>query len=333
MNVADYLKELLLQQNEVSVPGLGVFSMVRKNAAYNEKEGKFYPPYHNVKFNPHIRNDDQFVQYLTDKKNILPATAVYIIEKFVSDIIMQARIGVAEFDDMGWFSTEEGQLVFKPNEKLIIDPSFYGYSAISLNKVVLEKPKPVYNAPAPALPVQSIENHPVILSVPTPNVKKNSVNGWFALFFIIAFCSTVLLGSYWLFPGFAKRVKTVYHKISGNISDSSSEPDNKDSTKHVKKLPERDETAPVSTFKPLKKTDFEVLVYYAKTLPEARKEQRRLENIGLDAEILTNIPGQYLNISVGSFSTYNEANTYLQDLLKTGKISQKSYIKVITTEK
>ena len=326
MNVADYLKELLLQYNEVSVPGLGVFSMVRKNAAYNEKEGKFYPPYHNVKFNPQVKNDEHFVQYLTEKKNILPATAVYLIEKFVSDLLLEAGMGIAEFTDMGWFSTENGQLVFKPNEKLIIDPSFYGYSAISLNKVVSEKIKPVYIAPLPVIQVQKVESSQVELVIPKPKVVKNRVNGWFAIFFILTFCSIVLLGGYWLFPGFAKKIKTVYHKIAGNNSDSSSDTDTKETVKHVKKELENINAIPIAIPKKKKPDDFEVIEYLAKTIPEARREQRRLENLGLNAEILDDVPGIYLNVSVGTFTNYPEANSYLQTLLKTGKISKKSHV-------
>src|ERR1700709_924081 len=121
MNVPDYLKELLLQYNEVSVPGLGAFSMVRKNATYNEKEGKFYPPYHQVKFNPQSKDDNLFVKYLAEKKNILFETAKYIVEKFVSALLEQASRGSAAFADIGWFSKNNNELVFKPNDKLIID--------------------------------------------------------------------------------------------------------------------------------------------------------------------------------------------------------------------
>ena len=135
MNLADYLSELLGQREEVNLPGLGCFVRERVNGYYNDKEEKFYPPYHHVKFVPESRDDDTFAQYVADKKNISLASSKYFAEKFISKLRDDAAKGSYPFADLGTFYTDEDELIFKPNDKIASDPAFYGYPAIKINKV------------------------------------------------------------------------------------------------------------------------------------------------------------------------------------------------------
>jgi hypothetical protein len=337
MNVPDYLKELLLQNSEVSVPGLGAFSMVRKNATYNEKEGKFYPPYHQVKFNPHLKDDNAFVKYLAYKKNILFETASYIVEKFVSGLLEQASKENTAFADIGWFSNDNNELIFKPNDKLVIDPSFYGYAPISLEKLHTEKPKPVYGAPEPS--VARTQEEPAELVQPDieddeddeieqPQRVRTRVSGWFVFLMVFISGAIILFCSYLIFPAFADRLKTAYQVMVHNKTG-----DRLVSKKKIipilgRKTEGSTDTAPA--FKESVETHhFEVVVDLAKNLPAARAEVRRLENLGIDAEILTNVPGVYLNVSIFSSNNYGAADSVLQLMLKTGKISKKSHIIIL----
>lgn len=138
MYIGDYLRELLVQNNEVSIPGLGVFYLVRKNAYYNEQEGKFYPPYHELQFIAKPKDDDLFINYLADKKNLVNATAVFITEKQVNDLLEKARHSQTELPGIGWFSFENEQLVFKPNNDSVIDSSLFGFAPISLMLPIIE---------------------------------------------------------------------------------------------------------------------------------------------------------------------------------------------------
>src|ERR1700748_1781517 len=134
MNLADYLSELLGQYEEVSVPGLGYFVRERVNGYYNDKEARFYPPYHRVKFVGKPKDDDTFAQYVADKKNISLASSKYFAEKFVSKLREQALTGKYLFADLGSFYTEQDQLVLKPNDKITDVRSFYGYPQLNVYK-------------------------------------------------------------------------------------------------------------------------------------------------------------------------------------------------------
>ncbi len=139
MYIGDYLRELLVQNNEVSVPGLGVFYLVRKNAYYNEQEGKFYPPYHELQFIAKPKDDNLFINYLADKKNLVKATAIFITEKQVNELLEKAKHTPTELPGIGWFSFENEQIVFKPNNDSVIDSSLFGFAPISLTPPIKEQ--------------------------------------------------------------------------------------------------------------------------------------------------------------------------------------------------
>ena len=162
MYIGDYLRELLVQNNEVSIPGLGVFYLVRKNAYFNEQEGKFYPPYHELQFKPKPKDDDVFISYLADKKNLQKATAIFIIEKQVNDLLEKARYAQTELPYIGWFSFENEQLIFKPNNDSVIDSSLFGFTPISLTPSIKEEEEVFIEEGALNLPAEpAIEHHPL----------------------------------------------------------------------------------------------------------------------------------------------------------------------------
>ncbi|MDB5006589.1 MAG: hypothetical protein JWP45_982 [Mucilaginibacter sp.] len=164
MNLADYLSELLGQHDEVSVPGLGYFFRERLSSYYNEREAKFYPPRHQVKFVPELRDDDTFAQYVAAKKNISLASSKYFAEKFVSQLRDQAAAGSYLFADIGSFHTDQNQnLVFKPYDKVPNDPDFYGYPPINIYKSVpVAINHQAYHEPV----VSPVINEPPVINMP-----------------------------------------------------------------------------------------------------------------------------------------------------------------------
>jgi len=340
MNVPDYLKELLLQNNEVSVPGLGAFTMVRKNATYNEKEGKFYPPYHQVKFNPQLKDDNVFVKYLADKKNILFETASYIVEKFVSGLVEQASKENAAFADIGWFSKDNNELVFKPNDKLIIDPSFYGYAPIALEKLHTEKPKPVYAASEPVVRSQELPVEPVEVAEPDieddeieqPPPVKTRLSGWFIFLMVFVSCVVISFCAFLIFPTFAQRLETAYQVIVHNKID-----DSVVLKKKIIPILERQgesETDTASAFtEPVKTYRYEIVESSFKLKPYASAEVRKLKDKGVKAKIIPDDDGPLLKVSVGTYNNPTAANKALDSLLRTGKIKKDSYVKDIIIQK
>jgi hypothetical protein len=146
MDVGFYLGELLMQQGEVSVPGLGYFVQVRMSGHYDEAERKFHPPYHQAQFDVQSIDDDALAEYIAVKKNISVASAKYFAEKYITNLKQQALIDEVPIGNLGHFYTELTQLTFKPADKIIDDTIFYGFEPVSINKIgdfkpVEERPK------------------------------------------------------------------------------------------------------------------------------------------------------------------------------------------------
>jgi len=323
MNIADYLSELLAQHDEVSVPGLGYFVRARVNAYYNEKEAKFYPPYHQVKFVAQQRDDDTFALYIAEKKNISLASSKYFSEKFVSKLKEDAMRGKYLFSDLGLFYTDQDQLVFKPNEKIPADPAFYGYPPIDVSKSgqppFIEPAKPVIDKPV-STPVVVIK--PPVQIIPQQGQYfeeeeteyKRPVNMWLIVLLSIAAIALAIFGVYEFSPH-------VFDKIIGKKVIVVPIKRNEIKVDTVQKA------APVITVVDTAKlVHFEII---AAKFPKWRKERAdaavaRYKSMGLDAKISTDDPGPFLKISVGTYFTPNEADSARLALIKSGKINKNS---------
>ncbi|WP_374948649.1 hypothetical protein [Mucilaginibacter sp.] len=135
MDVGYFISELLGQQGEVSVPGLGYFAHTRVNGYYNDKEAKFYPPSYSVQFDPQFIDDDALAQHIADNKNISLASSKYFTEKYVAGIWQQVAMGDVSVANLGWFYMDDTRLAFRSNTAQDADPEFFGYPALQVYKL------------------------------------------------------------------------------------------------------------------------------------------------------------------------------------------------------
>jgi hypothetical protein len=339
MNLADYLSELLGQHDEVSVPGLGYFVRLRINAYYNDKEGIFYPPYHQVKFVPQAREDDDtFVQYVADKKNISLASSKYFAEKFIGKLREDAARGKYLFADLGLFYTEQDRLIFKPNEKIAADPAFYGYPQVSLDK--LGRPlspgdaRPVFTQTFPP-PVQSLSHEEAIEQhyFEEEPERKRHINIWLIILMALAVFAIVLFGVFKFYPQAANKMHAAFHKITGDKEDTGIpvyrhevKADSVKTAATGKSATEKVEVPVTPVIDTAKLLHFEVIASKVKKWQKARAEAEvtRFKSKGLDAKISTDAPGPLLKISVGTYFTLREADSARRVLVNSGKISWRS---------
>jgi hypothetical protein len=325
------------QHEEVSVPGLGYFVRTRVNAFYNEKDGRFYPPYHKVNFVPQPKDDDTFARYIAEKKNISLASSKYFAEKFTIKLKEEAAKGKYLLADLGLFYTDQDQLVFKPNDKIASDPAFYGYPQINANR--LGQPfspgdarpvfaKPVSTTVATPPPAQTIQQ-PEYYEEETEGTR--SVNVWLIVLMALTIIALALFGIYQFSPSAFDKISSAYHKIIGKKEDTIVTAAKAANTKNA--MPVKDTTTkmavPVaSVIDTPALLHFEVIAatFHKWQKAKAEAEVEGYRSLGLDAKISTDAPGPRLKICVGTYFTLREADSVRQALINSGKISS-------TTEK
>jgi cell division septation protein DedD len=147
MDIAVYIKELLVLHGELSIPGLGYFATVRVNGYYNKEEGRFYPPADQVRFDPQtLDNDDTLAEYITKNKNISLASSKYFVDKYVIALKEKATSGSADMPGLGNLTTVDGRLTFSPDNNADENDGLFDYPPVNIKKTTDE---PVFQHSAP----------------------------------------------------------------------------------------------------------------------------------------------------------------------------------------
>lgn len=171
MDLAIYINELLGLKGEVNVPGIGFFAQKRVSGYYSDHEGKFYPPRHEIVFDPQTKDNDGLAAYISEKKNISPASAKYFIEKYATGLKQEASVKSAAITGLGHLFYEYSTLSFKTDSDAQgKDPAFYGFTPVAAQKI---------DAKPEARPEPALQNEPVAAElVPieeTPKAKDEPV--------------------------------------------------------------------------------------------------------------------------------------------------------------
>jgi hypothetical protein len=346
MNLADYLSELLGQQDEVSVPGLGYFVRSRINAHYSDSEARFYPPYHQVKFVPQAKEDDTFAQYVADNKNISLASSKYFVEKFIGKLKEDAAQGKYLFADLGSFQTEQGQLVFKPNDRIPADPAFYGYPPVGISKVgaplSVDTKKPVFNqtqtappvtaSPQPAQPVAQPEYYEEEVE------PKKRVSVWLIILIAVVLLAAGVAVFFKLNPEVFDKVKGKFESLTGKtavvapVVKPATKPD---TAKKTAALTDTSKQKVVAPKDPVKPSRFEIIIGNYGSPATAETAVKYFKNRGVNAKILTlsDAPGPLIKVSGGTFSTADSALNAMNELIRRRRIKPNSYTQEIKPQK
>jgi nucleoid DNA-binding protein len=344
MNLADYLSELLVQHDEVSVPGLGYFMRMRMHAHYNEKEAKFYPPYHRVKFVPQIKDDDTFAQYVAQKKNISLASSKYFIEKFIVKVKDDASKNSYLFSGLGSFNVNQDQLVFVPNDKITVDPSFFGYEPVNIDKaerpLLTESVKPVFAEPAPspiitAEPAKIASQEQYFEEEEEPE-RKRRLSVWLILLIVIAAVALAGFGAYLLFPDAIDKLTAGFHKRDNENKEipvvTVVKPDTTKTLKTVTDtasksnvLVKPDTAQNAISADTVKISRWDIIVGAFKKQQTAVTQVSYYKEIGVNATILPDSSRRHFLVSAGSYPTKDEAEAARLKLVTAGKISKSSY--------
>jgi cell division protein FtsN len=352
MDVGYFISELLGQHGSVAVPGLGYFAHTRVSGYYNDAEGKFYPPGYTVKFEADATSDETLAVYIAGKKNISLESASYFIEKFAGNIKSQAETGEAAIADLGWFYKQEGQLLFKPNNNLNTDPEFFGYPAVTLNKISIQpvaaEPEEAVDipveAPAPVVleqeevprQIETSEAQEVYIAEETDKKRNNTTIILIVLGVLLVALVVFLVSRYnpslfnreKLTPAAAAKDTVVRSKATPLAADTAKT----DTTDHdtmlvVKKAGGKDTSIKITTRVndsiPLPR--YEIMGGSFKDLKEATWSIGNYKKLGVTARVAEGVPGKRVKITLGTYKTRAEAESARKDLIKKNKVSKDIY--------
>ena len=133
--LAKMIRDVVLEKDEVALPGLGVFVDEFVPASFSDKGFTINPPYKRLTFRQEVNaGDDTLIRMYAEANNIGEDAAARIVNDFLSglkDILMVRKAVV--FPELGKLrATRENNFFFIADENLDIYPEGFGLEPVSL---------------------------------------------------------------------------------------------------------------------------------------------------------------------------------------------------------
>lgn len=350
MEIGLYIADLLGEQDEVSVPGLGTFIKIRNSGTFDRMSNSFRPPYFQFGFKHNTSGSYPLSEYISLEKDLEISSAEYYIKKFAANILEQINEqNKVEIKDLGLLYRKDGIIHFEPSAELQNSGVFYGlkpqldtypaYSSELVNGNRYEQPE-----------TNEFHDYP----------KKSSGIKVFIiilLFFIVLISGAIAL----YFTN--QRVNSLFHNLASRVlnrneiitkpvadtsglmtdtllksADSLSVPADsglKQTDSITKVIEETPQSLPPQAQVETDVND-EIIGYEIIGAAFARKSEadvyiKELASKGINAKIAENIPGKILKISLGSFKDEESAQKQLVQIQK--EINKDAWIARIKQQK
>lgn len=174
------VKELILDQDRVVLPGLGSFVAEVVPSTFSDKGYTINPPYRRLFFRSKPDEGDDLTSFYASSNNVELDLADRIIKEFISELksVLHEKKTVV-FPGLGRLrATKENHVFFVADESLDIYPAGFGLEPISLKThqetaeevaAAVEGLKTLLKEPAPApVPVEKPVPQPVSAPEPAP---------------------------------------------------------------------------------------------------------------------------------------------------------------------
>ena len=174
--------ELILDNDEVSLPGLGVFVAEMVPASFSDKGYTINPPYRRLSFRQKPENDTLLVGLYAETNRLTPKDAASILGRFLAElkeILIEKKTVV--FPGLGRLrATKENNFFFVPDENLNIYPEGFWMQSLSLKTheeteeeiaSAVESLGDMLTASIVAQPEPEVEETPVTEPEPEPVVE------------------------------------------------------------------------------------------------------------------------------------------------------------------
>lgn len=197
------VKEMILDNDSVTLPGIGSFVAEVVPATFSDKGYTINPPYRRLFFRQRHQDDSRLIDFYCQSNGVAPADGERILTEFLAglkEILIEKKNVI--LPGLGRLrATKENNFFFVPDEDLDIYPNGYGLEPISLKthqeteeevsaaiaglRSIIEEPEPAVEpepidislpdeepivevAPEPETPVEPVVEEPVEQAPETP---------------------------------------------------------------------------------------------------------------------------------------------------------------------
>lgn len=128
------VKELILDNDKVSLPGLGAFVAEVVPATFSDKGYTFNPPYRRLSFRSNLEKDTLLAELYARANGVAEDIAGRIVTEFVSELAEVLKVKkTVVFPGLGRLrATKENNVFFVADEDLDIYPEGFGLEPVSL---------------------------------------------------------------------------------------------------------------------------------------------------------------------------------------------------------
>lgn len=359
MDISLYIAELLQQNSEVSVPGLGTFYRQHSGAYFDKNSQRFMPPAALLALKRTETADNLLAEYISKQKNISVNSATYFIKKFVDhqhDLLNTS--GYAGFKSLGTLELSGGKYRFKGLENQVLANDYFGLTPapeISRPEAVkmLEKSVPVSAAqPLPEIQPQAFkkEDEQLEEEIIEEEPPRRTSSSWMPYAAVIIFLLMSAALAQIFFPelfNFAQKPPAVTRQpqpapvlppadSATTAGDSLAKADTiynalKKEGFEVEKPRDTVEITtkaePLNTAEPV---TYEIIAAAFGKKAEAEQFVKQLRAKGIDARIVENMPGSKSKVSLGSFRDETAAR---KELIRIQKTNKEAWIARVKTKK
>ena len=172
------VKEMILDNDSVTLPGIGSFVAEVVPATFSDKGYTINPPYRRLFFRQRHQDDSRLIDFYCQSNGVAPADGERILTEFLAglkEILIEKKNVI--LPGLGRLrATKENNFFFVPDEDLDIYPNGYGLEPISL-KTHQETEEEVSAAIAVLRSIiEEPEQEPVVVSEPEPAVEPEPID-------------------------------------------------------------------------------------------------------------------------------------------------------------
>jgi nucleoid DNA-binding protein len=341
VNIIPVIRDLLLKNQKVIVPGFGSLVIVNTPAQLNKTVRTIVPPKMSIRFEKSIKDDDGSISgYLVRRLKIDNDKAEQIIRDFTDKNEESLRQnGFIKWEGLGTLKREAGDIpVFEPASELLRRISLFELPSINIPQVEKTEetrkpaPEPIVHTPRPVREIPAA----------VPVIEHPKKRTWWIPVTVVVLLAALLLPVYLTgnldmlfsdFTGlFVKKEKPVKEKlVFGNPVDAGNDTAVQDISKKLDEQVDRDKAfayeepaakvqeqteqpveSPVNAGSDQNKP-FHIISGAFLVPNNAERHKALLEKKGLTPVVLPK-KGDYYMVSLGSFPTMHEAVSAMKQM-------------------